>query len=374
MSPVGANDVEVEFDSNLEFKSLKVFSLWFRFKNLRNCPVFIGGMRRPQRHEPLAKYFPAEIILQERLKPKEDVMTAEAEIKEMLEAGVHFGHQTKRWNPKMRPYIFSARDGIHIIDLEQTCVQAARACKFITDTVALGGQVLFVGTKKQAHDVIEAEGQRAGQFYVSNRWLGGMLTNFQTIKQSIDRLNAFYVRKEKGELDKLIKKEALGLEREIAKLEHSLGGIKKMGKLPGAVFLVDPNHEEIAKREAIKLGIPVVALIDTNSDPDGIEYLVCGNDDAIRSIQYFTHLIAEACLEGSRRREIALREQAAEEAKEKGARAKGPAVREQKIGGKGKAWIGKLEDVKPEDAEAEKFASAKAEVETEPQPETKEAS
>lgn len=294
----------------------------------------------------------------------------EIAVKELLEAGVHFGHQTRRWNPKMRPYIYTSRDGIHIIDLEQTVRQAARASKFIADTVALGAAVLFVGTKKQAHDVIEQEAKRAGQFYVSNRWLGGMLTNFQTIKQSIDRLNGMVARKEKGELEKLSKKEGLGIEREIAKLEHSLGGIKTMSRLPGAVFIVDPNHEEIAKKEAIKLGVPVVALIDTNSDPDGIDYLIAGNDDAIRSIQYFTHVIAEAAIEGVTRREQALREQAAEGEKERGARPKGPAIREQKIGGKGRAWVGRKEE-KGEipAAEAEAFASAKAETTPETKPE-----
>lgn len=295
-------------------------------------------------------------------------MSPEISIKELLEAGVHFGHQTRRWNPKMRPYIYTARDGVHIIDLEQTVKQAARAAKFVTDIVALGQTVLFVGTKKQAHDVIEAEAQRSGQFYVSNRWLGGMLTNFQTIKQSIDRLQGFYTRKEKGELEKLLKKEALGIEREIVKLEYSLGGIKTMTRLPGAVFIVDPNHEEIAKREAMKLRIPVIALVDTNSDPDGIDYLIAGNDDAIRSIQYFTQVIAEACIEGGKRREAALREQAADSEKERAARPKGPAVREQRIGGKGKAWVGRKEEkAEVPTAEAEQFASAKAEAPAEPE-------
>lgn len=299
-------------------------------------------------------------------------MAVEVAVKDLLEAGVHFGHQTRRWNPKMRPFIFTARDGIHIIDLEQTVEQAKRAYKFIADTVALGGSVLFVGTKKQAHDVIEQEAQRTGQFYVSNRWLGGMLTNFGTIKQSIDRLNALYARKEKGELEKLTKKEGLGIERDITKLEHSLGGIKTMTRLPGVIFIVDPNHEEIARREANKLKIPVIALIDTNCDPDGIDFLIAGNDDAIRSIQYFTHLMGEACVEGSKRREIALREQAiAEEGKEKAVKAKGPAVREQKIGGKGRAWVGREGKGKDKEVEAtalqedaEKFASAKVEEKT----------
>lgn len=296
-------------------------------------------------------------------------MSPEIAVKELLEAGVHFGHQTRRWNPKMRPYIYTARDGIHIIDLEQTVRQAARAYKFVADIVALGNSVLFVGTKKQAHDVIEAEAQRSSQFYVSNRWLGGMLTNFQTIKQSIDRLNGMYVRKEKGELEKLTKKEQLGVEREIVKLEYSLGGIKNMSRLPGVVFVVDPNHEDIAKKEAIKLKIPIISLIDTNSDPDGIDYIIAGNDDAIRSIQYFTHLIAEAAIEGGKRREAALREQAAEEGSERAPRSRGPAIREQKIGGKGKAWVGKKDEkLEIPAVEAEKFASAKPEAEGETKP------
>ena len=183
-------------------------------------------------------------------------MTVEVQVKDMLEAGVHFGHQTRRWNPKMRPYIFAARDGIHIIDLDQTASLARDAYKFVADTVALGNSILFVGTKKQAKDVVESEAKRVGQFYVSNRWLGGMLTNFRTIRQSIDRLNDLVEKREKGELEKLTKKEALQIEREIEKLEFSLGGIKMMKKIPGAVFLIDPSSEIIAKKEANKLGIP----------------------------------------------------------------------------------------------------------------------
>ncbi len=298
-------------------------------------------------------------------------MSVEIAVRELLEAGVHFGHQTRRWNPKMRPYIFTARDGIHIIDLEQTVNQARKAYKFIADTVALGNSVLFVGTKKQAQDIIEAEAKRANQFFVTKRWLGGMLTNFQTIKQSVARLNELEARKEKGELEKLLKKEALGIEREIDKLEYSLGGIKSMTKAPGALFLIDPGHEEIAKKEAIKLGIPVVALTDTNSDPDDIDYLIAGNDDAIRSIAYFAHLVAEACLEGGKRREAALREQKAKEKEAKAAKPKGPAVREQKIGGKGKAWVGRRDEKGAEsEAEAEKFASAKVASQTSESSET----
>lgn len=289
-------------------------------------------------------------------------MAQEIEVKEMLEAGVHFGHQTRRWNPKMRPYIFTARDGIHIIDLDQTARQTKKAYKFITDTVALGNSVLFVGTKKQAKDVIESEAKRVGQFYVCNRWLGGMMTNFRTIRQSIDRLNDLVSRKEKGELEKLPKKEVLHIEREIEKLELSLGGIKSMTRLPGAVFIIDPNSEIIAKKEAIKLGIPVIALTDTNSDPDGIEYLIPGNDDAIRSIQFFAKLMADACEEGARRREIALREQAEAEKDKADAKPKGPAVRERKIGGKGRAWVAKREGEAATAEEAEKFSRAVPEV------------
>ncbi len=292
-------------------------------------------------------------------------MSPQIEVKELLEAGVHFGHQTRRWNPKMRPYIFAARDGIHIIDLEQTVSQAQRAYKFIADTVALGNNVLFVGTKKQAQEVVEAEARRVGQCFVTKRWLGGMLTNFQTIKRSIARLRDLETKKEKGEFEKLPKKEALKLDREIVKLEFSLGGIKEMSKTPGAVFIVDPNNEDIAKLEAMKLGIPIVALTDTNSNPEGIDYIIVGNDDAIRSISFFSKLVADACGEGAQRREAALREQKEQQGKEREVKPKGPAVREQKIGAKGKAWVGRREEPTAPDADAEKFASAKADVEKE---------
>lgn len=288
-------------------------------------------------------------------------------MRELLEAGIHFGHQTRRWNPKMRPYIFAARDGIHIIDLDQTASLARDAYKFVADTVALGNSILFVGTKKQAKDVVESEAKRVGQFYVSNRWLGGMLTNFRTIRQSIDRLNDLVEKREKGELEKLTKKEALQIEREIEKLEFSLGGIKMMKKIPGAVFLIDPSSEIIAKKEANKLGIPVIALIDTNSDPEGIDYIIPGNDDAIRSIQYFSKIIADACEDGNRRREISLREQeaqAAEQAKEQ--KFKGPAIREKKITGRGRAWVARGATAEAaSDADAEQFAKVKVEETTE---------
>lgn len=295
-------------------------------------------------------------------------MVVDVTVKELLEAGVHFGHQTRRWNPKMRPYIYTQRDGIHIIDLDQTQRQAKKALKFVADTVALGNPVLFVGTKKQAKEVVATEAQRAGQFFVSNRWLGGMLTNFKTISNSIKRLLDLEERREKGDFEKLTKKEALKLDREIEKLEHSLGGIKKMPKLPGAVFIVDTGMEKIARAEANKLGIPVVALVDTNCDPDGIDYLIAGNDDAIRSVQLFTKLMADACLEGNQRREIALRESEARqtmERQERGSKAKTPVrERERKIGTKGKAWVGGRrgeEAPAADEKEVEEFASAKAE-------------
>lgn len=295
-------------------------------------------------------------------------MAAQIDVKDLLEAGAHFGHQTRRWNPKMRPYIYTQRDGIHIIDLSQTVDQATRAYKFIADTVALGNTVLFVGTKKQAKDAMNQEAQRSGQYFVTNRWLGGMLTNFKTIRASVDRLNTMEERREKGEFEKLPKKERLRIDREIDKLEYSLGGIKKMTKLPGAVFLIDPNAEDIALREANKLSIPVIGVVDTNCDPEGVDYLIVANDDAIRSIQYFAQLIADACLEGAERREIALREQKERAAKEKAEeKPKVPTkAREQKIGAKGRAWIGRRrEEAEVTGKEVEKFASAKAEEEKE---------
>ncbi len=287
-------------------------------------------------------------------------MSVSVQVKELLEAGVHFGHQTRRWNPKMRPYIYASRDGVHIIDLDQTAKQAAKAYTFIADTIALGNSVLFVGTKRQAQEIMQNEAERAEQFSVTRRWLGGMLTNFQTIRKSIDRLNNLQERRDKGDLEKLTKKEALRIEREIGKLEYNLGGIQKMTKLPGAVFLIDPHHEEIAKREANKLGIPVVALTDTNCNPEGINYLIAGNDDAIRSIGYFAHLLSEACIEGSKRRERTIREEGAKKAER--AAPKGPAVREQRIEGKGRAWVAKKGgEAAPAEADVEQYASAKAE-------------
>jgi small subunit ribosomal protein S2 len=228
-------------------------------------------------------------------------------MKQLLEAGVHFGHQTKRWNPKMKPYIFGARNGIYIIDLQKTVRYFKTSYNFIKETVAKGEKVLFVGTKKQAQDAIREETARAGQYYVDNRWLGGMLTNFSTIKGSIDRLKKIETMSEDGTYQLLTKKEVLQLERERAKLEKTLGGIKSMTKLPGAIFVIDPKKEAIAVKEARKLGIPVVAVVDTNCDPDEIDYIIPGNDDAIRAIRLFAARMADACLEGSQSREAALR-------------------------------------------------------------------
>ena len=226
-------------------------------------------------------------------------------MKQLLEAGVHFGHQTKRWNPKMKPYIFGARNGIYIIDLQKTVRYFRSACNFIKGVAENGDSILFVGTKKQAQDTIREEALRSGQFFVNNRWLGVMLTNFATIKGSIDRLKKIEAMAEDGTFELLTKKECLQLERERVKLEKNLGGIKGMTKLPGAMFVIDPKKEAIAVCEAKKLGIPVVAVVDTNCDPDEIDHIIPGNDDAIRAIRLFVSSMAEATLEGTQAREAA---------------------------------------------------------------------
>lgn len=222
-------------------------------------------------------------------------------LRALIDAGVHFGHQTKRWNPRMRPYIYGARNGIHIIDLDQTAELFKRAYNFISDTVGRGGHVLFVGTKRQAAEVVREEAERAGQFYVTGRWLGGTLTNFRTMKGGIDRLRDIEGQIEDGTIDSLRKKEALSIRREGEKLEKYLGGIKKMDRLPSVIFVVDPQNEHIAVNEARKLHIPIVALTDTNCDPDLIDFVIPGNDDAIRSIKLITSRVADACLEGGQR-------------------------------------------------------------------------
>ena len=230
-----------------------------------------------------------------------EIQMAYITMKELLEAGVHFGHQTKRWNPKMKPYIFGARNGIYIVDLQKTVRMFKTAYNFLIDTVANGKSVLFVGTKKQARESIYEEANRCEMFYVHNRWLGGMLTNFQTIKKSIDRLNHLNTIENDGSINLFPKKERLKLGKERVKLDNTLGGIRNMGKLPGAIFIVDPKNEAIAVREAQRLRIPTAAIVDTNCDPDEIDYIIPGNDDAIRAIRLISSRIAEACIEGQKR-------------------------------------------------------------------------
>jgi small subunit ribosomal protein S2 len=223
-------------------------------------------------------------------------------VRELFEAGVHFGHQTKRWNPKMRPYIYAARKGIHILDLDRTARLFKRAFDFVLESVSRGGSVLFVGTKRQAQDIIREEAQRSGMYFVTNRWLGGTLTNFRTIKGGLDRLRTLERMREDGTYEQLPKKETVQLEKERARLEKYLGGLKGMGTLPQGVFVVDPMQEQIAVREARRLHIPIVAITDTNCDPDLIDYVVPGNDDAIRSIRLITGAVADACIFGMARR------------------------------------------------------------------------
>lgn len=224
-------------------------------------------------------------------------------IKDLLEAGVHFGHQTKRWNPKMKKFIFTARSGIYIIDLQKTLKCLEIACQKVREVVASGKGILFVGTKKQAQDVVKEQASRSGAFYVTERWLGGMLTNFQTIKLNIKRLRDIERMKEDGTYEKLTKKEGLKLEKERIKLEKVLGGIKEMNRLPGLLYVVDAKKERIAVAEGSKLGIPIIAIIDTNSDPDPITFPIAANDDAIKSIKVITHQIAEAASEAEKSKE-----------------------------------------------------------------------
>ena len=254
-------------------------------------------------------------------------------MKQMLETGVHFGHQTRRWNPKMRPFIFGARNGIHIIDLQQTVKLYRTAHDKIVETVANGGRVLFIGTKRQAQEAVREAAEATGQYYVNHRWLGGMLTNMSTIRKSIERL-VYLEGMEKspefksierlkkleamfadGSVNRYQKKEILTLQREMAKLELTLGGIKDMDRLPQLAFIIDPNREEIAVKECRKLGIPIVAVTDTNCDPDVIDYIIPGNDDAIRAIKLFVTAMAEACLEGEAMRKDSKNKDAEEELK-----------------------------------------------------------
>ncbi|NIS59419.1 MAG: 30S ribosomal protein S2 [Proteobacteria bacterium] len=238
---------------------------------------------------------------------------ANVTMKEMLEAGVHFGHETKRWDPKMKSYIYGARNGIYIVDLQKTVVLFREAYNFVRDVAAQGDHILFVGTKKQAQDSIYEEATRCNMFYVNRRWLGGMLTNFQTIKRSIDQLNKLEAMKNDDIYSLLPKKEVLQLEKQRKRLEKALGGIKYMDRLPGAVFVVDLKKERIAVSEARKLGIPSVGIVDTNCDPDEIDYVIPGNDDAIRAIRLFSSKIADAVIEGRQIYEKTLQEEEPEE-------------------------------------------------------------
>lgn len=232
-------------------------------------------------------------------------MATTVSMKALLEAGVHFGHQTRRWNPKMKRFIFAERNGIHIIDLQQTVERLEEACNFVRDLVASGETVLFVGTKRQAQETIETEAKRCGMPYVTTRWLGGTLTNFQTIQSRIDHLVRLEDAKARGELENLTKKELLRVEEEIERLNRYLGGIKEMVTLPGAIYVIDTTKEYIAVAEARRVGIPIVALVDTNCDPDVIDYPIPSNDDAIRAIKLITSRIADAVLEGLTVREYA---------------------------------------------------------------------
>jgi small subunit ribosomal protein S2 len=223
-------------------------------------------------------------------------------LRSLLDAGVHFGHQTKRWNPKMRPFIYGARNGIHIIDLDQTARLFARAYSFVVETVGRGGHILMVGTKRQAQEIVREEATRSSSFFVVNRWLGGTLTNFRTIKMGLERMRHLERMKEDGTYQSITKKEVSRLEKEHERFEKYLGGLKNMGSLPGAMFVIDPAKELIAVQEANKIGLPVIAITDTNCDPDKITYPIPGNDDAIRSIKLITARISDAVVEGAQRR------------------------------------------------------------------------
>ncbi|MFN2436180.1 MAG: 30S ribosomal protein S2 [Desulfotignum sp.] len=247
-------------------------------------------------------------------------------IRELLEAGVHFGHQTKRWNPKMKKYIFGARNGIYIIDLQQTVKLFKEAHDFIKGIAADGKDVLFVGTKKQASEAIYDEANRAEMFYVENRWLGGMLTNFQTIKNNINRFHFLNSLENDGSLENYPKKEQSKMLKEKERLEFAIGGISNMKRLPSAIFIIDPKNESIAVKEGKRLGIPIVAVVDTNCDPDDIDYVIPGNDDAIRSIRLFTSRIADACIEGRQIYEEKMQAQA------DGEKTEDPDTGDQKVG------------------------------------------
>jgi small subunit ribosomal protein S2 len=259
---------------------------------------------------------------------------ADITMKELLEAGVHFGHETKRWDPRMKPYIFGARNGIYIIDLQKTVQLFKETYAFVRDLAARGETILFVGTKKQAQESIADEATRCGMYYVNHRWLGGMLTNFQTVRRSIERLNKLDAMKNEEIYTLLPKKEIIELEKEQTKLEKSLGGIKRMNRLPGAIFVVDPKKEKIAVREARKISIPSIGIVDTNCNPEEIDYIIPGNDDAIRAIRLFATKISDAVLEGKQIYEKRMQtEKEAEEKKEPAVPARDGEAEDMTVGG-----------------------------------------
>jgi len=253
--------------------------------------------------------------------------TSEVTIHELLEAGVHFGHQTRRWNPRMKPFLFGERNGVHIVDLDQTLPRFKEALEFVRDTVAGGGKVLFVGTKRQAQDPVKTESLRARQYYVNNRWLGGMLTNFKTVKKSIDRFKTMLEQLgDEQKVAELSKKELSRINRQVEKYRKSLDGIKEMTRLPDVMFVLDVNREAIAVSEAERLGIPIVAVVDSNCSPEAIDFVVPGNDDSTRAIELYCSRVAQACLEGDALNQERLRDQVAEEEKAKAEAAEKPAT------------------------------------------------
>ncbi len=285
----------------------------------------------------------------------------------MLEAGVHFGHQTQKWDPRMKPFIFGARRGIHIINLERTVPLLARACQFVTEIVASGGDLLFVGNKRQAQPVIEEEAKRCKMHYVNNRWLGGTMTNYTTIKASIDRLKELETKMEEGAYEALTKRERRHIEREIEKLRKSLGGIKDMDGLPAVLFIIDPHKEQIAQKEANRLRIPVVAVTDTNCNPEGIDYVIPGNDDAIKAIRLFASQIADAALLGLEQRQERIREEVAVEKQRSEKAAKEPAKVEEVVPEQSRSFVAR--SVKEDTVEINASATPK----TPKTPDTKEA-
>lgn len=291
-------------------------------------------------------------------------MSIEVQIPEMMEAGAHFGHQTKRWNPKMRQYIYGARSGVHILNLQRTKDLANEALKIVTDLTAAGKKILFVGTKPQARNAIKDEATRCKQHYVNQRWMGGTLTNFATIKKSIDRLIDLETRRANNDFKGYNKRELLEVDRTILKLEASLGGIKKLNGTPDLVFIIDPKQEHIAVLESRKLGIPVMAITDSNCDPEPIDYVIPANDDALLSIEYFAKKIADACLAGAERFEQHVREHPSDRSDDnrRGGQRRSKRVSKGSEGGKGKtSYVGRSKDANEFEGDAKEGFSAKVE-------------